>query len=521
MDRRFDMNDYFEQTLKEYADQFRMIPSQRVWNGLYNNLHPGSRWPSITVAIAFIMTIVTLGNMHNRANIMRAENTSSGPLPSQVIKAGGEDAPADRTAPLSAGLIRDEKEQPHMPSVTSRTAAGRNVAPYRIASLEAPSKTDFSEEKRTTVDLTLPALSAPAPNSSVSPTAIALHSPETVLPEGEYKPLSNNLQQAETISFAEPQEKNIPDPEKNIPDGADPENDPAYLFSYTIKNTSYSIVPSLPASSLSAHENSYPAALHAQATENKSSVKNHPAHTKKKRRAQLVYFATATVSSATFRDEAAKEMPQPGSSMLMSRSSRPASDIIFNARLGFEAGGHIEYKFARNLKFITGLSLSYMGYNIMATAIHPTSTSVLLKGENQQGYYIEDYVTRYSNNKFDNRSRLSNYSLQLGLPVGLEYTFWQNNNTQLSVQSTLQPFTLLKSNAYLISSDGRYYVQDPSLQRKINITSTLEPFISFAASRFKWHIGPQIRYNLLSTYKKNYSITEHLIDYGIKIGISK
>ena len=64
MERRFDMSD-FEQSLKDHADQFRLIPSKRVWNGIYNNLHPGSKWPSITVAIIFLITLVTIGNLNN------------------------------------------------------------------------------------------------------------------------------------------------------------------------------------------------------------------------------------------------------------------------------------------------------------------------------------------------------------------------------------------------------------------------------------------------------------------------
>ncbi|HEY5392162.1 MAG TPA: hypothetical protein VIJ57_08620, partial [Hanamia sp.] len=64
MERRFDMSD-FEQSLKDYADQFKIMPSKRTWNGIYNHLHPGSKWPSITVAIIFILTLVSIGNLNN------------------------------------------------------------------------------------------------------------------------------------------------------------------------------------------------------------------------------------------------------------------------------------------------------------------------------------------------------------------------------------------------------------------------------------------------------------------------
>jgi hypothetical protein len=72
-----------------------------------------------------------------------------------------------------------------------------------------------------------------------------------------------------------------------------------------------------------------------------------------------------------------------------------------------------------------------------------------------------------------------------------------------------------------MSSDERYYLKDPSLIRKLNLGANFNPNIILNASNIKWHIGPDFHYQILSTYKNNYQIKEHLIDYGIRIGISK
>ena len=76
MERRFDMSD-FEQSLKDHADQFRLIPSKRVWNGIYNNLHPGSKWPSITVAIIFLITLITVGNLNNSVKNFESKDVTA------------------------------------------------------------------------------------------------------------------------------------------------------------------------------------------------------------------------------------------------------------------------------------------------------------------------------------------------------------------------------------------------------------------------------------------------------------
>src|SRR5690242_19023139 len=87
MERRFDMSD-FEQSLKDHADQFRMTPSKRVWNGIYNNLHPGSKWPSLTVAVVFIIALVTVGTLNNSSrHLQSSANSTSSPV-SNELKAG-------------------------------------------------------------------------------------------------------------------------------------------------------------------------------------------------------------------------------------------------------------------------------------------------------------------------------------------------------------------------------------------------------------------------------------------------
>src|ERR1017187_10335603 len=76
MERRFSMID-FEQSLKEHADEFKMIPSKRVWHGIYNDMHPGRRWPSVTMSLLLICTLVFIGqlNTHNRSKSVSSNNS--------------------------------------------------------------------------------------------------------------------------------------------------------------------------------------------------------------------------------------------------------------------------------------------------------------------------------------------------------------------------------------------------------------------------------------------------------------
>ena len=63
MERKF-YPENFEHFLKGHADNFRMTPSKKVWHGIYNDLYPGRRWPSIAMSMVFIFTLVVIGHLN-------------------------------------------------------------------------------------------------------------------------------------------------------------------------------------------------------------------------------------------------------------------------------------------------------------------------------------------------------------------------------------------------------------------------------------------------------------------------
>ena len=68
MESNFNNKD-FEQFVKQNADQYRMFPSEKVWNGIHNTLHARRRWYSIgltllvlsTVAVTWVMLLSPAG----------------------------------------------------------------------------------------------------------------------------------------------------------------------------------------------------------------------------------------------------------------------------------------------------------------------------------------------------------------------------------------------------------------------------------------------------------------------------
>jgi hypothetical protein len=137
------------------------------------------------------------------------------------------------------------------------------------------------------------------------------------------------------------------------------------------------------------------------------------------------------------------------------------------------------------------------------------------------GTYSKNYLTHYGNGQSPGHVSLNNYKIQASIPLGVQFNVWGNEKIKIDLTSLLEPSVVLKEDAYLISSDGRYYVNDPSLVRKTNLDGHFGSYITFIGKKIKWHLGPDFRYQFFSSYKNIYPAKEHLIDYGIRIGLSR
>ena len=85
-------------------------------------------------------------------------------------------------------------------------------------------------------------------------------------------------------------------------------------------------------------------------------------------------------------------------------------------------------------------------------------------------------------------SRLLRYAIITGrLPYLLDCNmkFLGMNKVQFNVAGNLEPSLVLKSNAYMLSSEGNNYVNDPSLLRKLNLSSNFGAFVTFSSAEIQ------------------------------------
>jgi hypothetical protein len=193
--------------------------------------------------------------------------------------------------------------------------------------------------------------------------------------------------------------------------------------------------------------------------------------------------------------------------------------VTHRPNMGLELGFAAKYPVAKSIKLRGGLQFNLSGYDIKSFTYTPEVAILALNS----GYNQVDYVGTVTTHRNFNGGKtewLKNFYLQLSAPIGFEAKLLGNRKTSLGIASTLQPTYIIGDRAYLLSTDYKNYTEVPYLTRRWNVNTSLETFISYSTGKMNWQVGPQVRYQLLSSFVDKYPIKENLFDFGLKVGVS-
>lgn len=185
---------------------------------------------------------------------------------------------------------------------------------------------------------------------------------------------------------------------------------------------------------------------------------------------------------------------------------------------GFEVGMAAKYPIAKNIKLRAGVQFNINRYEIKTNTTFTESATIKLTDRNRVDFL--KIATNFNNNSGYRVSWLKNFYFQVSAPVGVEIKLTGNDKTQFGIATTVQPTYILAGRAYLISADYNNYAEVPKLVRRWNVNTNLETFVTYSTGKLKWQVGPQVRYQLLSSYLKKYPVKENLFDFGFKVGLS-
>lgn len=499
--------DEFELLIKEKADQFNMYPSKKVWHSIYNNLHPARRWPSVVMSIFLISSLILLGYLNTGENYLAKKMNVSyvdqktehhnvtlnniDVTKSPALSPTKSQFPIDHLADnvfnevvinpadyYAYTIVRNNLPDNFFINLNSGLTKLSNSNQSIDNGKEAVQKmTEYIKNKQLFADIA----------SEINNTRVTIK--KKIIPtskEDNYTINNSNLTISSNNEVSSVNENNLKEKE--------------------VINT---LRPKSAASQLSTDEKSW--------IENYA-FQNMPGKKKWKGRFAFEFYVTPAVNYRKLTTKTKGSVtPFATADINKAISQKPG--------IGFESGMSLSYSVTKNLFIKAGIQFNYTNFNIDADQTnHPIVTTILLNDPNTGYSYPSARNTsmaNVSNSVALQPVTLHNRTYQLSLPVGMAYKLSSNNNVDWYAAATVQPTYVFGGKANIVSADLKNYVSYPSSIRSWNLNLGFETYMNFKIGGYHLQVGPQVRTQVFSTYRKNVALIEKPYAIGFKLGLTK
>lgn len=487
MDRRYNRDREFEQFVKQNADQYRMFPSEKVWEGIHNTLHTRRKWYGIGLALLLLSTATVTSVMLNNAG-KKQELADKAPVTIYAAVSAKENTKEPvmiaPEKPFIQNTLNTRPDKLHASLVGEKNSA----APVTN---EIPAETEMEAlalENFPSVHFTKPAVTdAPVTerkNTEVLRKQVAnkkIVAPAPVLMAG------NNVQVIEPRHTELITDKPAAITDEIVDQKKDALTERRYQSPYTIE-----------------------------------SVLNSYKFKRSRKKIAWQVYITPTISyrkleeNKAFLNAARNLLGTPAN---YSYSFSDINSIVTHKPdIGIQMGFSGVYPLTKRLRITAGLQFNISKYDIRAYN-HDGEVATIALSNDAGGTNTVSTITNYRNIGGYKADWLANMYVSGSAPVGLELILSKTNKTTVGVAGTLQPTYILGNRAYLLSADFKNYAEVPSLTRKWNLNTGFEVFAGYRTGNVDWRIGPNVRYQVFSSFVNKYPIKEHLFDFGLKLGI--
>lgn len=482
MERSFYNEDFdFEELIRKKSDQYKIYPSDKVWRGIHNSLHPTRKW-------YWLGLVFFLGGI----GYYTADQFNT---PTKKL--------VDTNKAQAGTTQKDNNQQAIVlpfipPSDISNTRLSKQFYDQKglvVVMSEIVLREESKKKVTETVEKSVTNASIPGIDNTINESITASKQSVSTLADKEF--VKSAITAADIDAFASLAKAQTSVAEKLAEEDVS--------VNETVVNTNFETADEKRINWL--HENAVYDLKLPKLKRVSWQVYGSPTMNYRK----LVGDNNANISSD------AKNIP-------IALNIRGDVDELVNHKpaVGFEVGSMLMYAMNKSVTFKTGVQFNFSRYNIQAYSARSTERATIALS----GFYsaTADSITSFTRlRNFGGSAEkgLENKYFVLSAPIGVDVVVFGRGRLQLSVGGTVQPTYLLNRNNYLITTDYKNYTLEPSLIRRWNVNTSAEAFISYKAAGYKFQIGPQFRYQLFSTYKDQYPIHEFLMEYGLKLGVSK
>lgn len=479
--RNYQDND-FEHILQDEANQHRMYPSDHVWKNIRTELHGNPAWPALTFISLLIITTLTV------STLLMAPSASKQLHASRLITEVKKSAVIAHAAHNK--VVKDADDESYFGVIEPQQITDATIS--HIAENKIIAEFNQQEHNRANAEFIVANVAVERKER------LTIRNNTTLNKEAEQARMEVTSLEPLNLAPVPVKEKAAMEVEKpNLLKTIPSNMQPIILEDAYLKNI-VSKKKTLPWNKLS--------------------------------KVGFQFYVTPSRSYRTLSDADVKEIIQPNATAQASGNQNVPMGLNYSATVndvvrhrpstGLELGVAGLYNISGRLKLKTGVQLNIRQYHIetFKTITRDLSTISLI---NNSGIQTINLFSSYNNNAGYKSEQLNNTIFQVAIPVGFQWEILKGRTLGLNAEASVQPTYTINNSSYLLSTDYKNYTDGNSLMRRWNINTSAGFNFSYKSGNNIWQIGPQIRYQHLPSYSNQYPIKEHLMDYGIRLGITR
>lgn len=489
MENRLHDNE-FEDFLKNQANQHRIYPSDQLWRNIQQEVHGYKKWPALTVIAVCIIAALVVGTVA----VKPYSNTNS----SQQTVAATATGKLNNTRPVTEPGTIEKNYSSHLSvdNISKQTIETANqkmkineAAEWLILPVPEAATTPFIADNNTTKNTTHQFITSEENNNTTAKQTQTENNSSVAL------------------------ERAIPDARdifSSNPVFAISKNDYHFIKTIYQDNPFYSSDNSLMKRDFN---NNIPKTISNSALSRISKTSS---------KFDFQFYLTPSISYRRLIGEADNKLSNSYYITALPYASNYVVDlertIQHRPGAGYEIGFTLGYNLGKKFAIRSGLQFNTRQYNIDAFVHSAEPASVSLSANNSS--LVFNTVSAFRNIDGSRPIELKNRYYEIAIPVGID---WRPINGKFSwgIAASVQPTYTFDKEPFIITSNYKNYADGSQLMRNFNVNGNVETYLGYSTGKYRWQLGPQLRYQIMPTMGNSFPVREYPVDFGLKLGITR
>lgn len=473
-----------EDFLKNQANQHRMYPSDHVWRKIQDEVHGYRKWPALTIIAVFIIAALVVGTIAVKPH-------------AEFVVQQKVQEPSNQQSKANAPSALNENGK-----VYASHLSVNNITRQTIAKVTETIQTNATHEL-----LILPPFASLAEDddaTGINTTAKSSVAASSITDNDT----DENMVTENTIATAA---------HKNVL------QDTRFIFSnnFSLPNNGYHFTNTIYKAEFSYVRNNNSPAFNIELAASRPAAGSPLSKIGKKSTSKLDFqvYVTPSISYRRLVDDVQGSLAKSYVTALPYAANYVVDlnhVIQHRPAVGYEVGFSLGYNVGKKFAIRTGVQFNVRQYKIDAFVHSSEPATVALSADNSN--LVLNTVSGFSNNNGSRPIELKNRYYEIAVPIGVD---WRPVNKKFAwgIAAAIQPTYTFDKEPFIITSNYKNYADGSQLMRNWNINVNIETYLGYNTGKYRWQIGPQLRYQFMPTMANSFPIREYPVDLGIKLGL--